>query len=93
MSEAVFDAAVNEVIKERHGIIGDDGTFFEVDVFLGNNLGLVIAEAELSETQESIVLPEWCGREVTSVRDFYNSRLAIKPLSTWSAEERRSFDL
>lgn len=55
---------------------------WEVDVFTGDNAGLIIAEIELDEDEDPI-LPDWVGREITGVRKYANSQLAIKPFTKW----------
>lgn len=57
---------------------------WEVDVFKGLNAPLIIAEVELKNAKEAIKLPGWCGREVTGIRKYANSRLGRKPFKKWS---------
>ena len=57
--------------------------FFEVDEFLGENKGLVIAEVELNHEDEKFEKPEWLGEEVTGQKQYYNSQLSKNPFSTW----------
>lgn len=56
---------------------------FEVDRFYGANEGLVVAEVELTDENESFERPAWLGREVTGDRRYYNSQLLKNPYSTW----------
>ena len=56
---------------------------FEVDEFLDENLGLVVAEVELKNVSECFKKPSWLGREVTGEPSYYNSQLSVKPYSTW----------
>lgn len=56
---------------------------FEVDVFHGENKGLIIAEVELNDAQESFEKPLWLAKEVTGQVQYYNSYIAKKPYSTW----------
>ena len=65
--------------KVRHEVRGNDGLTWEIDVFEGENTGLVIAEVELVHAQQVVVLPPWIGREVTHEERYYNSRLAHHP--------------
>ncbi len=58
---------------------------FEVDVFLGDNLGLVVAEVELSHPSEVFQKPTWLGEEVTGQPQYYNSQLTKKPYRLWSS--------
>lgn len=56
---------------------------FEVDVFSGENEGLIIAEIELQSEHEIFEKPLWLGKEVTNDERFYNSFLSKKPFKTW----------
>ena len=56
---------------------------FEVDVFAGDNLGLIVAEVELSSEQESFAKPDWLGQEVTGQAKFYNSQLSLNSFRNW----------
>ena len=56
---------------------------FEVDEFLGENKGLIIAEVELSSESEPYKRPEWLGDEVTGDRKYYNSQLVKNPFTKW----------
>jgi len=57
--------------------------YWEVDVFHGDNEGLVIAEIELPKVDYYIDLPEWVGEEVTGDPRYYNSNLILNPYSAW----------
>lgn len=57
--------------------------FFEVDEFMGENEGLVVAEVELKTENEIFETPTWIGKEVTGENKYYNSQLSIKPFKTW----------
>jgi len=56
---------------------------FEVDVFHGENKGLVIAEIELSNEEEAFEKPGWLGEEVTNVEQYYNAYISRKPYKDW----------
>ncbi len=56
---------------------------FEVDEFHGENQGLVIAEIELGEEDESFSRPGWLGREVTGEIRYYNAALSQSPYQNW----------
>ncbi|MEO0572206.1 MAG: CYTH domain-containing protein [Bacteroidota bacterium] len=56
---------------------------YEVDAFLGENKGLVVAEVELKHEDEFFEKPEWLGEEVTGDIKYYNSQLSIKPFNQW----------
>ena len=56
---------------------------FEVDVFSGENQGLIIAEVELSSENEFFEQPNWLGKEVTGDKKYYNSHLSEHPFCSW----------
>jgi adenylate cyclase len=60
------------------------GLTWELDVFLGENAGLAIAEVELDNLGQSIENPPWIDREVTGDKRFFNAYLTEHPYSTWS---------
>ena len=56
---------------------------FEVDMFYGENEGLVLAEIELQAEDEVFEKPNWLGQEVTEDLRYYNSYLSKHPYKTW----------
>ena len=56
---------------------------FEVDVFSGENQGLIIAEVELTSENEFFEQPNWLGKEVTGDKKYYNSHLSEHPFCSW----------
>ena len=74
------------IAKVRHEIPWS-GLKWEVDVFSGDNAGLVIAEIELQHEQQAFEMPTWIGVEVTGRRGFYNSALALRPYCVWSQRQ------
>ena len=59
------------------------GNVWEVDEFLGANLGLVVAEIELYSEDQAFERPDWIGLEVTHDPRYFNSALARHPFSAW----------
>jgi adenylate cyclase len=59
------------------------GHTWEVDEFLGENQGLVVAEIELEEEEELFEAPPWLGPEVSNDPRFFNASLALHPYSEW----------
>ncbi len=59
---------------------------WEVDVFEGENKGLIIAEVELKSENQKIKIPSWIGKEVTNDRRFRNANLVSNPFSKWKHE-------
>lgn len=69
--------------KIRHIIPANDHLYFEVDEFLGENNGLIIAEIELPKENTEFTKPSWLGEEVTGQLQYYNAMLAKKPFREW----------
>jgi adenylate cyclase len=70
------------VEKHRH-VVTVAGRRWEIDVFQGRNLGLVLAEVELARADEPLDLPPWIGREVTHDARFTNHALSLNPFGNW----------
>lgn len=70
------------IVKSRY-LVPSGGHTFEVDVFHGDNEGLVIAEIELQDRNEDFLKPEWLGEEVTGDPRYYNSALSQNPFKNW----------
>ena len=58
-------------------------SLFEIDVFLGENAPLVVAEIELPDENADFDRPDWLGREITSDGMFTNAYLSKHPFSSW----------
>lgn len=68
--------------KTRYKInVGD--LLWEVDEFEGENKGLILAEVELTDENQTIELPNWIGKEVSGDPRYYNSYLTKHPFSHW----------
>ena len=57
---------------------------FEVDEFLGENGGLIVAEVELDSENQNFKKPSWIDREVTGEVKYYNSSLSNTPFNLWT---------
>ncbi|CAL2089591.1 CYTH domain-containing protein [Tenacibaculum sp. 190524A05c] len=71
------------IIEKYRYLVKSGNHVFEVDDFLGDNLGLVIAEIELASENENYISPIWLGKEVTGKAAYYNSNLSKKPYCEW----------
>ena len=69
--------------KTRCLVPAADGHTWEVDVFHGDNEGLVVAEIELDAEDEPFERPAWLGEEVTGDPRYYNSMLMKNPFKNW----------
>jgi adenylate cyclase len=84
---------VGGMIDKRRHLLRYRGHLWEIDEFLGDNAGLIVAEIELSSSDERFERPSWLGREVTDSARYYNLALASRPYSQWSEHERAAADL
>lgn len=71
------------LIEKYRRRIPYSGFVWEVDEFLGENAGLVVAEIELPAEDTQFDKPDWAGEEVTHDLRYLNSRLIKQPYSTW----------
>lgn len=62
---------------------------WEIDVFSGDNLGLVIAEIELPDEEQRFGRPAWLGDEITGDARYYNASLAAHPYCRWRDDAAR----
>lgn len=81
--EMLDTLCVGLVDKTRHYVHGADGALWEVDEFAGANAGLVVAEIELDDVEQTFARPEWLGDEVTDDHRYYNHALALNPYRDW----------
>ena len=75
------------VIDKVRYLVRAGSHVFEVDVFHGENEGLVVAEVELQAADESFERPAWLGAEVSHDRRYFNSMLARCPFASWKNTE------
>ena len=73
----------NAIIDKVRYLVKCGSHTFEVDEFLGENEGLVVAEVELSAVDEDFEKPSFLGDEVTGERRYYNSSLTRFPYKCW----------
>lgn len=73
----------NGVIEKTRYHVKKGKHLFEVDVFYGQNKGLVMAEIELSDENEAFEKPNWLGKEVTNDERYYNAYLSNRPYTSW----------
>lgn len=71
------------LIEKTRYLVEHAGHTWEVDVFEGDNAGLVVAEIELTDANESFALPAWAGEEVSHDPRYYNVCLVDHPYKDW----------
>jgi adenylate cyclase len=82
----MLDSLTDGALIEKYRYLREfGGLTWEVDEFLGENRGLVMAEIELESADQQIWLPDWVGAEVSDDPRYYNANLAHKPYTTWKS--------
>jgi CYTH domain-containing protein len=71
-------------IEKTRYKIPHENHIWEVDIFHGQNEGLITTEIELSSEDEAFAIPEWVGDEVTHDSRYINVVLAKNPFTTWA---------
>ena len=82
-AEAMFDLAISAVVSKTRYRQTVGGKLWEIDVFHGDNEGLVIAEIELESETEPFEKPVWVTKEVSFDKRYTNAALARNPYKSW----------
>ncbi len=82
-AKTLLEMCLPSVIDKTRFRIPFGGHEWEIDVFHGDNKGLVVAEVELADEAVSPELPPWIGVEVSSDARYFNSCLAVTPYAKW----------
>ena len=77
------------VIKKRRWHVPHQGHVWEVDVFEGDNAGLMIAEIELHSEDEAFARPPWIAEEVSGDPRYFNGYLSRHPYQSWDTQQKR----
>ncbi|MEQ8191972.1 MAG: CYTH domain-containing protein [Candidatus Eremiobacterota bacterium] len=81
--EMLTDLCEKPLIEKNRYKISYKNLVWEIDEFFGDNNGLIVAEVELTDEDQSIDLPSWIGEEVTGDPKYFNSSLIKHPYSKW----------
>lgn len=82
-AKALLQLCEDFVLSKTRYLVPVGKHVYEIDIFHGDNDGLIMAEVELKDENESFEKPEWLGEEVTGQIQYYNSYLSNHPYSTW----------
>jgi adenylate cyclase len=83
-AKLMLDTLCERPLIDKHRYVETHGALnWEIDVFHGDNDGLVIAEVELQHEDDAIELPAWAGAEVSHDPRYYNANLLKAPFTTW----------
>lgn len=84
-AEALLALCDGPLVEKLRHTLQHDGLTWEVDEFLGENHGLVVAEVELESETQAIQFPHWLSTEVTMDARYFNTNLATHPYSRWES--------
>lgn len=82
-NEMLENLCEKPLIEKVRYTVPHAGHVWEVDVFEGENEGLVVAEIELTDECEAFEKPEWVADEVSDDPRYYNVCLIDHPYSKW----------
>ncbi len=77
------------IIEKTRYVVHHQWRTWEVDVFYGENAGLVIAELELESEEDEFDIPHWVRTEVTGDPKYYNACLVDYPYKAWEDNNAR----
>ncbi|MEZ5490622.1 MAG: CYTH domain-containing protein [Gammaproteobacteria bacterium] len=81
--EMLREVCLAAAIEKQRFFFPQGEVTWEIDVFNGENNGLIVAEVELQSEGQLLTLPDWIAEEVTMDPRFGNHSLARNPYSTW----------
>nr|VFK31061.1 MAG: adenylate cyclase [Candidatus Kentron sp. MB] len=70
-------------IEKTRYLVKNGAHLWEIDVFEGENAGLIVAEIELSREEEEFEIPSWAGQDVSNEARYYNVCLRQHPYKDW----------
>ena len=82
-AEAMFALCRGGLVDKTRHTLHRPGGHWTVDVFAGENDGLVLAEVELETADTALALPDWAGDDVTADRRYRNAALSNRPFTSW----------
>jgi adenylate cyclase len=86
-AEALLSICDGPLVEKLRHKVHHVGHTWEVDEFLGENRGLVVAEVELQSEAEAFAHPPWLAGEVTHDARYFNSALATTPFARWGLQQ------
>ena len=71
------------VIEKTRFFVPIENHMWEIDIFDGDNAGLIVAEIELRDEAENFVKPDWLGEEISTDARYFNANLIRHPYMNW----------
>jgi len=91
-AERMLATLAGERVEKIRHYVDVSGHLFEIDEFLGDNAGLIVAELELDRADAEFPRPDWLDGEVSHLPRYYNLNLATYPYARWTDDERAARD-
>lgn len=82
-AKSLLELCKKPIIEKTRFLVKEYGKIWEVDVFEGENEGLIIAEVELESENQELQILEWVGEEVSTDSKYFNSSLISNPFVNW----------
>lgn len=79
----ILNAFTKQGTEKIRYCIPFEGKVWEADEFLGDNIGLIVAEIELQSEDEAFEKPDWVTTEVTDDGRYSNAALSKHPFKDW----------
>lgn len=86
-AEALLSLRDSGLIEKTRFVVSWGEHLWEIDVFGGDNAGLIIAEIELRHEDEDFDRPPWLGIEITGQSQYYNGSLSRHPFRDWASRQ------
>ncbi len=77
---------LSSTIKKERFLLEVEKKSWIIDCFKDNNYPLEIAEIELSNEDEDLILPSFISKEITGLTHYSNFNLASNPFSEWEED-------
>lgn len=84
--EMLDNLCVGSVIEKTRHLVKHGNHTWEIDVFQGDNAGLIVAEIELGAEDESFERPAWLEQEVSGDPRYLNASLVTQPFCNWGSK-------
>lgn len=81
--QIIAELCAGVTVDKMRYLINHSGHTWEIDIFSGDNQGLIVAEVELGSADETLAIPNWVIKEVTGDHKYYNSNLLTNPFKHW----------
>lgn len=75
------------IVEKTRYCIEHNSLIWELDIFEGDNSGLIVAELELNDEAQAFHPPEWVGEEISHDPRYSNLALMLNPYHNWNCHK------